>query len=358
MNPDQTSPILVTGITGYIGSHIVKNLLEKGYKVRGTVRSIENKEKYEFLYNFTDKRENLEIVEADLLNARSWDQAAQGCRYVIHSACPNPVNEPRNPDEVIRPAKEGTLNVLNAAVREGVKKSVITSSMMTMWLGNRDKVVSEDDWLNETELDVGSRAKILTERAVWDFWSKNKDKMEIAVINPGCVVGPILTNYKGSSVQTFLKLIMGKMPAVPNISMAAVDVRDVAEAHVQALFAKNNNGKRYLIAGRTLWLDKIASLLKGEFGPHGYSVVDRGLPSSYMKYALWFDSGVKKIMPFLDTDIKFNNMRSINELGMVYRNPERSIVEMCYSMIDHKVIPNKIKSYEGVKNLLSMDQSL
>ena len=315
MSFDQTSPILVTGVTGYIGSHIAKNLLEKGYKVRGTVRAIDKKEKYDFLYDYADKPDSLEIVEADLMNARSWDKVAKGCQYVIHSACPNLVKEPKNPDDLIRPAKEGTLNVLNAALREGVRKSVVTSSIMTMWMGNKDKTVSEDDWLDETNLDVENKAKALTEKAVWEFWSMNKDKMEIAIVNPGFVVGPVLTNYKGSAVQTFLKLLMGKMPAIPHFSVAAVDVRDVAEAHVQALFAKNSNGKRYLIAGKMLWFEKIARILKGEFGPHGYKVAETHLPSHYMKYALWFDSGVKRIMPFLDVEMKFNNQRSRNELG-------------------------------------------
>jgi len=340
---DFSNPILVTGANGFIGSHIVKALLEKGYTVRGTVRSLSKNEDYQFLFDLADKRK-LELVEADLLEEKSWDKAVQGCKYIIHTAGPSLSYEPKNPDILMKPLVEGTMNVLNAGLKQGVKKSVITSTIGTMWLGNESKIVNEEDWLDETKCDTFHKSQAMKEKAVWKFWEGNKNNMEITIINPGFVVGPVLNKSKGASVQMILKLLTGKVPALPNFSMALVDVKDAAEAHVNALFANNTNGKRYLVASQTLWFDKIASILRGEFEQYGYNITNRKIATNYFKYVAWFDSEAKKTLPYLDKDMKFNNFSSIRDLRLTYKSPEKSLIDMGYSFINYQLIANKIKT--------------
>jgi len=344
MSADHSSPILVTGATGFIGSHIVKTLLERGYTVRGTVRSLSKHDNYQFLFDLTDNKNKLELVEADLLEEISWERAVRGCKYIIHAAGPSLTYEPKDADVLMKPLVEGTMNVLNAGLKHGIKKSVITSTIGTMWLGNDQKAVNEDDWLDESKGDNFHKSQALKEKAIWSFWDQNKDKMEITIINPGFVVGPVLNKTKGASVQMILKLLTGKIPALPNFSMALADVQDVAEAHVNALFSNNTNGKRYLVAGQTLWFEKIASILRGEFGQYGYQITNRKIATQYFKYVAWFDSGAKKTMPYLDKDMKFSNVTSIRELGLKYRPMDQSLIDMGYSFINHQMMSNKLKT--------------
>jgi len=344
MSSDFLTPILVTGANGFIGSHVVKTLLERGYTVRGTVRPFTKKDSYKNLYELTNDPKKLHLVEADIMDPKAWEDAVKGCKYVIHTACPNLSYDPSNEDVLIKPAVEGTLNVLNAGLQGGITKSVITSSIGTMWLGNHKKEISEQDWLDESKCDSFHKSKALAERAIWNFWSKNKENMEVVIINPGFTVGPVLTKSKSASIEMILKLITGKVPALPNFSFAMADVKDVAEAHVNALFAQNSNGKRYLIASQTSTFEKIASVIRAEFQPYGYNIPSKTISTQYFKYIAWFDSGARKTMPYLDKDMKFNNSLSIKDLGLKYRSPEQALIEMCYSMIDLNMITNKIRA--------------
>jgi len=343
MSSDFSTPILVTGANGFIGSHIVKTLLEKGYTVRGTVRTLAKKDNYQNLYDLASDPTKLQLVEADIMNPKAWEDAVKGCKYVIHTACPNLSYDPSNEDVLIKPTVEGTMNVLNAGLKGGIRKSVVTSSIGTMWLGNHEKEVCEEDWLDESKCDSFHKSKALAERAIWNFWSQNKENMEVVIINPGFTVGPVLTKSRSASIEMIVKLITGKVPALPNFSLAMTDVKDVAEAHINALFAQNSNGKRYLIASKTSTFEKIASVLRTEFQPYGYQIPNKTIATQYFKYIAWFDSGARKTMPYLDKDMKFNNALSIKDLGLKYRSPDQALLDMCYSMIDLKMIPNKIR---------------
>lgn len=176
------------------------------------------------------------------------------------------------------------LNVRKGALKEGVRKSVITSSIGTLGISN--KLVTEETlWTDEAKCDAFHKNKMMAEKAIMEFWEKNKDQMEIVITNPGFTLGPVLSNSKRSSVEIIMKLMTGKTPALPQFNLATVDVRDVAEAHVKALFARNSNGKRYIVTGQAMWFEKMAAIMKRKFGSYGYKITEMKMSSNYLRYA-------------------------------------------------------------------------
>ena len=335
-----TSPILITGATGYIASHIIKLLLEQNYKVRGTVRSLANKEKYQFLYELApEKNNNLEFVEADLLNPEKWLSAVEGVEYVLHVASPFPMKDPKDEDEVIRPAVEGTLNVLKAAAEKGVKKVVVTSSVAAIYNGHIGREVGPEDWSIEEKCNAYSKSKLKAEKAAWEFLEQNKEKFEMATVNPSLVIGPLFASNKGTSEQIIADILTGKTPGLPRFSVGLVDVRDVAECHIKALFSKESHKKRYICSAQSVWMGDIGTILKEEFGKHGYKVTTMNLGKFIMKIASFFDKRAKNVLPELDIERKFNNELSKLELGINYRDIKESLVEMGYSLIKVGVVP-------------------
>ena len=244
-------PILVTGATGYIASHLIKLLLEKGYKVRGTIRSLKNRDKHAFLYNLCpEKNKNLELVEADLLKPATWPAAVEGVDYVMHLASPFPGVIPNNENEVIRPAVEGTINVIQAAIDKGVKKVVLTSSVVAIYCGHDGKPTGPDDWSIEEKCEPYPKSKTRAEKAAWDLWKKSEGKLELATVNPGFVLGPVFSSNGGTSEKTIVDFMKGRVPGVPKVNIACVDVRDVAECHLKAMENPNSNGKRIYLCIR------------------------------------------------------------------------------------------------------------
>ena len=178
MEFDKSKPFLVTGANGYLASHLIKSLLKRGYKVRGTVRSLAKKERYEYLTNLdAEHKNNLDFVEADLSDEKSWEKAVQGIDYIFHVASPIPPYVPEDENEIIIPAVNGTKFVLQAAINAGVKKVVVTSSTLAVWFGNQDKVVDETMWSDTNKCSHYPKSKTLAEKASWEFYEKNKDKI-------------------------------------------------------------------------------------------------------------------------------------------------------------------------------------
>ena len=247
--------VLLTGISGYIGNHCAVELLKNGYSVRGSVRSLSKSEKViAVIKKEVDPKDNLEFCELDLLSDDGWDEAMKGCEFVLHVASPFINIEPKDENEYIRPAVDGTMRALRAAKSAGIKRVVLTSSMVSM-LEDADKSINIDynSWTNVKAKNVSAyaKSKTLAERSAWDF-VKNQNKenpMELSVVNPGPVFGPTLTgNLDGASMGMFKNMILGKVPMVPKSSINMSDVRDVAKIHVLALENKNANGKRFIVA--------------------------------------------------------------------------------------------------------------
>ena len=234
--------VLLTGISGYIGNHCAVELLKNGYSVRGSVRSLSKSQKViDSIKNEIDPKDNLEFCELDLLSDNGWNDAMKGCEFVMHVASPFINIEPKDEGELIRPAVDGTMRALRASKNAGIKRVVLTSSMVSM-LGNADKSIKVDSesWTNIKAKNVSAyaKSKTLAEKAAWEYINAQSDtsKMELVVINPGPVFGPSLSgDLTGASMSMFTQMILGKMPMIPQASINMSDVRDIAKIHVLAL---------------------------------------------------------------------------------------------------------------------------
>ena len=241
--------VLVTGISGFIGIYCAKYLLNEGYKVRGTVRNYSKKEEVINTFKKNDINiKNLTFEILELTSDNGWDKAINGCEFVMHVASPFRIANPRKEDEMISPAVEGTRRVLEASQKAGVKRIVLTSSIVSMMSSIRRGQFGPKDWtdLNYPNLNTYIRSKTLAEKSAWDFIDENKkiSKMELVVIAPGGVFGPPLgDNISCESLTILSKVLNGKIPMVPDAAFPMVDVRDVAKLHVQALTHSKVAGK-------------------------------------------------------------------------------------------------------------------
>ena len=355
---DESVPlVLVTGATGYIATHTIQQLLTSGkYRVRGTVRSLKNEEKAKALRELVpDAKYPLDLCEADLQNKESWPPAVQGCKYVLHIASPFPSSLPRDPNEVIRPAVDGTINVLTACSESGsVKKVVLTSSIAAISCGgighpNREEhVYTEEDWSPLDGCPPYERSKTLAEKAAWDFLKDlpEEKKFDLTVINPGFVQGPALTKASGTSVGVPKSILEGKVPGAPDVSFAIVDVRDVAQAHIIAMEKPECNGKRYLLVGENnVFFIQVLQWMAEEFGPQGYKIGTKKIPKFLAWFASLFSSDAKILYPIIGKRITYVNDRMINELGIQPRGAKESFIEMAYSIIELGMVRKTAKYY-------------
>lgn len=302
---------LLTGISGYIGLHCAKELLEAGYAVRGTVRSqSKGQEVRDTLAAASVEISNLTLVELDLTSDRGWNDAATGCDYVMHVASPFVIANPKDPQEMISPAVEGTLRALNAAKKAGVTRVVLTSSTLSMMGSMKTGTFGPSDWTNVNAPDVSiyTKSKTLAEKAAWDFISvqDSNTPMELTVIAPGGVFGPPLgRNITGQSMSMLDQMLRGKLPMVPKTAFPMVDVRDVARLHVQALKLPAANGKRIIAArAEPNGFQSAAQILKDQ-GYKGPST--RIAPNFLLRLMAKFDREAKGMIGLLGMDLSSDN---------------------------------------------------
>ena len=334
--------VLVTGASGYVASHCIKKLLKNGeYRVKGTVRSLKNETVCEALNNLVpDAKFKLELVEAaDLLDERSWKNVVGGCTYVLHVASPCSLETPIHEDEFIKPAVDGTLNVLKACKEMGgVKRVVITSSIAAIYIGNLNKELDEGDWSDVKQADAYSKSKILAEKAAWDFVKELPDesKFELVTINPGFIVGPLLMKKESASSKVIKRLLLREMPAVPDFCAAMVDVRDVAEAHVKSITNPDAAGNRHILSAGSHAYSflQLADILAEEFNSKGFNVPTRRVPKPFLWLFSWFDKDLKASYPCIGTTWNMNINRMKNVLGIEGRDISEGTVAMAQSMID------------------------
>jgi len=335
-------PILVTGGTGYVASHIILALLKEGYRVRTTVRSVKDEKKYSHLFSLTpNAKECIEIVEADLHNKNSWLAATKGCDFVIHTASPFPPTLPKDENEVIKPAVDGTLNVLNACLANNVRKVVLTSSIAAVIIGNENTYCTEDDWSIAKVCAPYEKSKLLAEQAAWEFYKTNKGKIELTVICPGLLWGPILHKNNFTSGDIVQLIMKGQLPAIPNISFPIADVRDAALAHVRAIQRPETNGRRYIIVSECFSAASTVSALRREFAKYGYRFPRFRVGKFLASMAAIYNPMFKLFIASIDQSYDISNKRSKDELGLNYILPEKSVVEMVHSMLDFKLLPDK-----------------
>jgi dihydroflavonol-4-reductase len=345
--------VVVTGATGFIAQHCILQLLEAGYHVRGTARGAGRTQEVTdiiapHLSDAARQRldEDFNVVAANLLSDEGWDEAVQGCRFVLHVASPFPPESPKNEDELIIPARDGARRVLRAAHGAGVERVVMTSSVAAVFYGRpRDHVFNEQDWSNVTSKHIGAyeKSKTLAERAAWDFMASLGDSatMDLVVINPGLVLGPLLTKEWSLSGEAIKKIMQRAVPAIPNIRIAPVDVRDVASAHVTAMTTSDASGQRFLCALPSHAFRDIALILAEHFQGQGFKIPTAKLPSFLLPiFAIW-DKQVRIILSEVNQELEIDNSKIMSQLGLQFRDLKEMTESMADSMVRYGVVSPK-----------------
>jgi nucleoside-diphosphate-sugar epimerase len=344
MAEKQNRTVLVTGASGYIGMHCILKLLQEGYAVRGTLRTPARESKLrETFARHIDADDRLSFVTADLSSDAGWAEAARDCRTILHVASPNPTSLPRDEEAIIRPAVDGTMRVLEAATNAGVKRVVITSSMATVVGGNdpRGKIFTEADWADlDGQVDAYTKSKTLAERAAGEFVAGLPDgkTVELVVINPSYVIGPILDEDIPTSVEIVYRFMTRQMPGIPRIGFELVDVRDLADAHFLAMTAPQAAGKRFLCSAEYYTAEEIAAILQKHFAARGYRLPTRSLPDFLIRLMALFDGGVKRIAPTLGLRFEASSDLLKNTLDWRPRPVEEAIVDTAESLIEFGLV--------------------
>lgn len=336
--------VLLTGITGFIAKRIMLDLLNKGYNVRGTMRSLAKQDEiYALVQTAGFNTQNVECVEADLLNDKGWQEAANGCDFAIHTASPFPLARPKNPDALVRPALGGTLRILKAAHKAGIKRVVLTSSVVAITEG-RDHAqgyeFTEADWSDPKSktIEPYPLSKTLAEQAAWDF-VKNHDTLELATINPAFVMGPVLDGDLNASADLINMFINGKYPGVPDIQFGVVDVRDVSAAHIEAMTTKEAAGKRFICSAGSMTMIEIANTLRGALPEkHTQKLPKFVMPKFLLRLIAIVDPAVRSIIKSVGKRSSFNNSQARKLLGMSFIEPRESVTAMAKSLIDKKLV--------------------
>ncbi len=336
-----TKPILVTGAGGFVALHTIIQLLQQGYKVRATLRTLSREAKVrETIAKYVDSNGNLEIVTADLMQEEGWKEAVAGCESVLHVASPFPLFEPKHEDELIVPAVQGTQRVLRAAHDANIKRVVIVSSVAAVSSGHNgeNRTFTEDDWsLIENNIGAYAKSKTLAEREAWKFinGAENKNKMEMIAINPPLILGPVPNKDVRTSIELIRTLMLGQAPGVGRIKMGAVDVRDVASAIILAMNTPEAAGNRFLApADRSLWLKDIADLLYSNYAAKGYKINRIQFPSFLVRLIGLFDKKIARVTEALDWDYELSNEKAKRILKWTPRPAEESILAMAESLIE------------------------
>ena len=322
--------VLVTGGTGFIGLHCLQQLLDKGYKVRTTIRSESRKQEVlEAMKKHSSNCENLEFYIADLLKDDGWKEAVEGSKYVLHVASPFFLGEPENEDVFIKPAVEGTLRVLKACADADVQKVVLTSSFAAVGYGHpREKeVYTEEDWSSvDGEISAYAKSKTLAEKAAWEFVENLEEskKFDLTVINPVAVTGPMLTSDIGSSNDFLLKLISGSMPACPKIHMGYIDVRDVAKAHIFSMTEEKTNGERIIVSENEMFFAEVGKTLN-EAGFKKSPTKE--LPNFLVKLMSFFVGELKTLLSALDRKGDIDKTKAERFFDWEYISTEQSVTE-------------------------------
>jgi dihydroflavonol-4-reductase len=330
--------VLVTGGSGFIGSWCVVELLKRGYTVRTTIRSLAKEAATrKMIASEVDPGERLSFVAANLTNDEGWDDAVAGCDYVLHVASPLGTDDPRDPNDLIIPAREGTLRVLKAATRAGVERVVFTSSAATCRPphDSPDSVSDETVWTDPAEPHLGAYplSKTLAERAAWDFMAKQQStRTTLSTVLPTAVLGPLLTAKNLGSVQLLQRLMNGSMPGYPRLGFGIADVRDVADLHIRAMTAPEAAGQRFLAISEWLWMKQMAEIVRSELGARA-RVPTRQMPDFILRLIAIFDRPIRFITPMLGRKHANTSAKAQRVLGWKPRPAAETIVACAESLL-------------------------
>lgn len=332
--------VLLTGGSGFIGSRTILQLLDAGHDVRTSVRRPDRAEHVRELLrqDGAEPGDRLSFVVADLEHDAGWAQAVAGCDYVLHLASPFPATLPRHEDDLIVPAREGALRVLRAARDAGVRRVVLTSSFAAIGYGHppRSTPFDEGDWtrVDAPTVQPYAKSKTLAERAAWDFIEREGGGLELAVVNPVMVFGPVLGADYSTSIMLIQRLLDGSLPGCPRIQFGAVDVRDVADLHLRAMTNPAASGERFLaVAGDFMTLADMARVLKSRLGAAAKRAPTRQLPDWLVRLAALWDPNVRQILPELGQARNATAAKAQRLLGWQPRPAQEAIVATAESLI-------------------------
>jgi nucleoside-diphosphate-sugar epimerase len=346
-----SATVLVTGGSGFIGSHVILQLLAAGHTVRTTVRNLKREPDVRAMLEQggADPGGRLSFVAADLERDDGWAAAVAGCDYVHHVASPFPPHLPKHEDELIGPAREGALRVLRAARDAGVKRVVLTSSFAAVGYGRGERAAPFDEtsWTDPNGEGVSPyvKSKTLAERAAWDFIAKEGGALELAAVNPVGVFGPVLGPDFSTSILLLQRLLDGAMPGCPRLWFGAVDVRDVASLHLSCMTRPEAKGERFLaVAGDFLSIVEIARVMKERLGPLARRVPTRQLPNWLVRVVSYLDPAVKQIVPELGKHKNATSDKARRVLGWKPRSNEECIVATAESLRDLGLLKDSAKA--------------
>lgn len=332
--------VLVTGGSGFIGAHCILQLLQQGYKVRTSVRSLSRESEVRAMLREggIDAGDNLSFVAADLIRDEGWPEAVAGCAYVLHVASPFPPALPQHEDELIIPARDGALRVLRAARDAGVKRVVLTSSFAAIGYGQKitRKPFNEENWTDPGGDDVRAyvKSKTIAEKAAWDFIANQGGALELSVINPVGVFGPVLGPDYSTSILLVQRLMDGALPGLPRLYFGCVDVRDVAWMHIECMTNPAAKSQRFLaLAGDFVSMKEIAQILKRRMGAAAKRAPTLQLPDFMVRMAASRDPAVAQILPELGKRRNGTNEKARRLLGYEPISTEDSLVATAESMI-------------------------
>jgi dihydroflavonol-4-reductase len=327
--------VLVTGGSGYIAGHLIRQLIEEGWTVRTTIRNLAREPEVRSWLDVDDGK--LSFFAADLMSDDGWAEAMAGCSHVAHVASPLPSNAPKHEDDLIIPAREGALRAVRFAHAEGIRRVVLTSSAAAISYGQKGKTrFTEADWTNINSPDAYPyvKSKTIAERAARDWVTANAPDMEFCTVNPSLVLGPLLAADFSTSLEAIKKLLEGSMPGLPRIGFGVVDVRDVADLHVKCLTAPNMAGERFIASGPFMWLSDVAAVLKEGLTPlQSRKVPTRRLPSWLVRIFARFDPVVGQIVGELDHVREQDASHARDVLGWTPRPARESILDTAHSLL-------------------------
>ncbi|GAB4058420.1 NAD-dependent epimerase/dehydratase family protein [Catellatospora paridis] len=331
--------VLVTGGTGYVAGWCIVALLKQGYTVRATVRSAAREQAVrDAVGTVVDPGGRLSFVVADLTGDAGWAEAMAGVDRVLHVASPLGEENPHNPDELIVPARDGTLRVLRAAAAAGVRRVVMTSAAnaASPTSYTSEGVTDETLWtVDDPKLPAYRRSKTLAEKAAWDFMARHDGPMTLTTVLPGAVFGPILSTDNLGSVRIIARMLQGAMPGAPRIGLEVVDVRDLADLHIRAMTCPDAAGERFLGTGEFVWMSQIAQALRAALGPAARKVPTRELPNLVVRIAARFDPPLRAITISLGRRNRHSTAKAQRVLGWTPRPAADTVTGCARSLLAH-----------------------
>jgi nucleoside-diphosphate-sugar epimerase len=329
--------VLVTGGSGYLGSWCMIELLRRGYVVRTTVRDLGREAQVRAaIAPQVDAGDHLSFFAADLLDDAGWEEATNGCDYVLHVASPFPPAQPKDPDDLIVPARDGTLRVLRACLAAGVERIVVTSSVAAVTGGTKpvSGPLREENWSDpdNPKMTPYARSKTIAERAAWDFMREQRAAERMATVNPGAIIGPVLSEDRSFSLQAIERLL-GGLPGVPRIGFSFVDVRDVADLEIRAMTNPAAGGERFIATAEFMWMAEVAAVLRERLGEGAAKVPSRSVPNVVVRAMALFDPGARSVVGQLGKRTRLSSRRAKDQLGWSPRQLPDTIADCGRSLL-------------------------